>query len=80
MSCSTLTSASSIDAIASATTIGGLNAALAQVEQDMRREFRNPQFTIPGQTPGSRVDALADAIAELNHGSKQQLYRQLQAP
>ena len=62
------------------TTIGGLNAALAQVEQDMRREFRNPQFTIPGQTPGSRVDALADAIVELNHGSKQQLYRQLQAP
>jgi hypothetical protein len=63
---------------AAQTTIGGLNAALAQVEQDMRREFRNPQFTIPGQTPGSRVDALADAIVELNHGSKQQLYRQLQ--
>jgi N-acetylneuraminic acid mutarotase len=63
---------------AAQTTIGGLNAALAQVEQDMRREFRNPQFTIPGQTPGARLDALANAIVELNHGSKQQLYRELQ--
>ena len=63
---------------AAQTTIGGLNAALAHVEQDMRREFRNPQFAIPGQTPGARLDALANAIVELNHGSKQQLYRELQ--
>ena len=51
--------------------------AMAKIEQDMRREFRNPRFRIPGPTPAARVDALAAAIISLNRGPKQALYREL---
>ena len=60
------------------TTIRTLDRALDAVEQDLRREFGNPGFTIPGATPAARIRTLAEAIVRLDRESKRALYRELQ--
>ncbi len=47
---------------------------------DLRSEFRDPSFVIPGQTPEEQLSRLVDALRGLNHGEKLALYNTLNTP
>lgn len=54
-----------------------LEAALSQIENDLRQEFRDPSFAIPGGSARARLQNLAAALVSLNRGQKMGLYRAL---
>jgi len=55
----------------------GIEATLAAIEQNLRVEFKNPSFTIPGGTPQARLQNLGFAITSMNKGQKMAVYRGL---
>jgi hypothetical protein len=55
----------------------GLEGTLTAIEQNLRTEFKNPLFTIPGGTPQARLQNLGFAITSMTRGQKMALYRGL---
>jgi len=54
-----------------------VNDFLNSIEQDLRRTFNDPRFTIPGATTQQRLQNLMNAILSLNRGRKEGLYQAL---
>lgn len=59
------------------TAVAQMAASLGSIEADLAAAFGQSDFVLPGGTPQDQLAALAQAIASMNRGSKQQLYRQL---
>jgi N-acetylneuraminic acid mutarotase len=55
----------------------GIETTLAAIEQNLRVEFKNPSFAIPGGTPQARLQNLGFAITSMTRGQKMALYRGL---
>lgn len=47
------------------------------LSSDLGREFNDPGFIIPGATPQEQIQNLVNAISQLNHGHRQELYKNL---
>ena len=56
---------------------GATAAQLDALRQLLAAVFNNPAFVIPGATPAEQLQNLITAIANLNHGQQQALYRSL---
>jgi uncharacterized protein YoxC len=54
--------------------VGGVGTALAALQANLRTEFNDPGFVIPGATPAAQVRAVVEAIIQLNRGRKQDVY------
>lgn len=52
-------------------------AFLNSIEQDLRRTFKDPRFTIPSANTQQRLQNLMNAILSLNKGRKEGLYQSL---
>ena len=50
---------------------------VAAVEADLRQGFGNPSFVIPGGTSMEQLQAIVEAIINLNHGRKLEVYTDL---
>ncbi len=61
-----------------ATDASSINLSLNRLTQNLRRQFNNPNFVIPGSNDAERIHNLVVAILRLNHGQKQSIYFNLQ--
>jgi hypothetical protein len=51
-----------------------LQILIAQLTADLRTEFGNPAFVIPGNTALAQLRNVVAAVMNLNHGRKQGVY------
>jgi len=60
--------------------IAGMEDSLQRILNGVAAALGHPGFNIPGMTPFDKLQNLVDAIAQLNHGQKEALYRNLRGP
>ncbi len=57
--------------------LGSIEGALAALQANLRQEFSDATFVIPGATTQAKVNAVINAVIGLNHGRKQGVYQAL---
>jgi len=53
---------------------GALSAAVGALQANLRQVFGAPSFVVPGATPLAQVEAIVQAILNLNKGSKKGVF------
>ena len=60
--------------LAGAVDEAAIRALVAALTANLRAEFRNPAFVIPGDTPLAQLQNVVGVVMTLNHGRKQGIY------
>lgn len=63
--------------LAATGSLGAIDASLAALQANLRQEFSDPNFVIPGATTQAKVKAVINAVIGLNHGRVQGVYQAL---
>lgn len=56
---------------------GAVTNALDDLTSFFKVAFKAPSFELPGTTPSAKIQSLTNAIADLNHGQQQALFKNL---